>query len=383
MRFELIKDFIKSQNLPSYRIVQAREALFTRGITKWEEAQNIPESLRKALEQTGAILSFKEVLVQRSREDLTFKALLRLKDGNLIETVLMRAAKTWSVCLSSQAGCPLRCTFCATGALGFRRNLTAEEIFDQALFWHQFLHKDGVNARISNIVFMGMGEPLLNYQNVVEAVKDLMNPDYLGIGARHISISTAGVADKFFNLAQDLPQVNLALSLHNADDEERSLLMPINKKYNLETLQKKLEEYIARTGREVFIEYTVIKGLNNFPAHVRKLGKWISAIKDNYLIHVNLIACNPTAGKNSADTDEKTVKDFAAALNAMHIPCSIRKSMGSDIAAACGQLAAQKISRGKTLSGNSAPTAGQKTLKLKKNLETLTTGKKETENGKR
>lgn len=349
MQFELIKEYIKNKKLPSYRIAQAREAVFERGITKWEEAQTLPEGLRLDLASLGNILSLKEVSVQRSREDLAFKALLRLHDGYLIETVLMRPAKTWSVCLSSQAGCPLGCTFCATGALGFKRNLTAEEIFDQALFWHQFLHKDGVEARISNIVFMGMGEPLLNYQNVVSAIKDLMNPDYLGIGARHISVSTAGIADKFFNLAQDLPQVNLALSLHNADDEERSRLMPINKRYNLEVLQKKLEEYLARTGREVFIEYTVIKGENNLPAHARKLGKWISGIKDNYLIHVNLIACNPTTAKG-APTDERTVKNFAEALSAMHIACTVRKSMGADISAACGQLAARRIQGAKEIS---------------------------------
>jgi 23S rRNA (adenine2503-C2)-methyltransferase len=131
-----------------------------------------------------------------------------------------------------------------------------------------------------------MGEPLLNYVEIVKAIKTISDPDFMGIGQRHISISTAGIADKFFKLAHDLPQINLALSLHNADDKERTRLMPIGKKFNLETLKENLEEYIKLTGREVFIEYTVIDGLNNLPAHIRKLGKWINSFKDHYLLHI-------------------------------------------------------------------------------------------------
>lgn len=341
MIFEKIKDFIKENKIPLYRIGQIREAVYVNGISDWEEASSLPASLRASLKENFNILSFEVLKVQHSKIDLVFKALLKLQDGYRIETVLMKPGKTWSVCVSSQAGCPLGCAFCATGKMGFKRHLTEEEISDQVLFWYQFLKKNNLGERVSNIVFMGMGEPLLNYLNVIKAVQNLSNPDYLNIGQRHISISTSGIADKFFNLAQDLPQVNLALSLHNADDEERTRLMPINRKFNLETIKEKLEEYIARTGREVFIEYTVIEGENNSPAHVRKLGKWINSLKDNYLLHVNLIACNPAVGKAVA-TEESSVKKFASALKAMNINVSIRKSLGSDIAAACGQLAAKE-----------------------------------------
>ena len=186
---------------------------------------------------------------------------------------------------------------------------------------------------------MGMGEPLLNYLNVVKAAQALSNPDYLNIGARHISISTSGIADKLHKLAVDLPQANLAISLHNADNAERSKIMPVNRRFDLDDLKKALEEYIAMTGRQVFLEYSVIENVNSRPEHIRKLADWIYSIKDNYLLHVNLIACNLGRGEK---TDDRVVKDFAAGLKGMGIGVTIRKSMGNDILAACGQLASQK-----------------------------------------
>jgi len=346
MEFEKIKDFVKANGLPSYRIAQMREAVYVKGISCWQEASVLPEALRQKLDKEIKILPFELVTLQRSKKEPVFKALLKLNDGNRIETVLMRPGKTWSVCVSSQAGCPLGCAFCATGKMGFKRNLTAEEIADQVLFWYQFIHKEKLAERISNVVFMGMGEPLLNYVNVVESIKNISNPDFLGIGQRHISVSTSGIADKFINLASDLPQVNLAISLHNADDEERTALMPINRRFDLDDIKEALEEYLARTDREVFIEYTVIGGENDSPAHMRKLGKWINSIKDNYLLHVNLIACNPAVGKASAPK-EAIIKNFAEALQGMNIGVTVRRSLGSDISAACGQLAAQPVRRRK------------------------------------
>ena len=184
-----------------------------------------------------------------------------------------------------------------------------------------------------------LGEPLLNYLNVVKAAQDLSNPDYLNIGARHISVSTSGIADKLHKLAVDLPQANLAISLHNADNAERSKIMPVNRKFDLDDIKKALEEYIAMTGRQVFLEYSVIENVNSRPEHIRKLADWIYSIKDNYLLHVNLIACNLGRGEK---TEDRVVKDFAAGLKAMGIGVTIRKSMGNDILAACGQLASQK-----------------------------------------
>ncbi len=339
MDFEYIKNFIKEAGLPNFRIAQVREAVFNKGISSWQEASSLPAALRDQLDSEYPILSFKVSKIVCSRQDKVAKALLTLKDGLQIETVLLKPQNSWSVCVSSQVGCALHCSFCSTGKMGFKRDLTAEEIADQVLFWFQYIRKEKLGERISSVVFMGMGEPLLNYVNVLKAARALSNPDYLNIGARHISISTSGIADKLHKLAVDLPQANLAISLHNADNAERSKMMPVNRKFDLDDLKKALEEYIAMTGRQVFLEYSVIENINSRPEHIRKLADWIYSIKDNYLLHVNLIACNLGRGEK---TEDRIVKDFAAGLKGMGIGVTIRKSMGNDILAACGQLASQK-----------------------------------------
>ena len=339
MKFEYVKQYIKDAGLPNFRIAQVKDAIFKRGISSWDEATSLPADLREKLKQDRPLLSFKVSKIVCSNRDKVAKALLTLKDGYQIETVLLKPQDAWSVCVSSQVGCPLRCSFCSTGKMGFKRDLTQEEITDQVLMWYQYVHKEKLGERISSVVFMGMGEPLLNYLNVVKAAQDLSNPDYLNIGARHISVSTAGIADKLHKLAVDLPQANLAISLHNADNAERSKIMPVNRKFDLDDIKKALEEYIAMTGRQVFLEYSVIENVNSRPEHIRKLADWIYSIKDNYLLHVNLIACNLGRGEK---TEDRVVKDFAAGLKAMGIGVTIRKSMGNDILAACGQLASQK-----------------------------------------
>lgn len=339
MNFEYVKQYIKDAGLPNYRIAQVQDAVFKRGISSWEEASSLPADLRAKLTVDRPILSFQVSKIVCSQEDKVAKALLTLKDGFQIETVLLKPQDTWSVCVSSQVGCPLRCAFCSTGKMGFKRDLTQEEITDQVLMWYQYVRKEKLGERISSVVFMGMGEPLLNYVNVVKAARDLSRPDQLNIGARHISVSTSGIADKLHKLAVDLPQANLAVSLHNADNAERSKIMPVNRRYDLDDLKKALEEYIAMTGRQVFLEYSVIENVNSRPEHIRKLADWIYSVKDNYLLHVNLIACNLGRGEKTSD---RVVKDFAAGLKGMGIGVTIRKSMGNDILAACGQLASQQ-----------------------------------------
>ena len=339
MNFEYVKQYIKDAGLPNYRIAQVQDAVFKRGISSWEEASSLPADLRAKLTVDRPILSFQVSKIVCSQEDKVAKALLTLKDGFQIETVLLKPQDTWSVCVSSQVGCPLRCAFCSTGKVGFKRDLTQEEITDQVLMWYQYVRKEKLGERISSVVFMGMGEPLLNYVNVVKAARDLSRPDQLNIGARHISVSTSGIADKLHKLAVDLPQANLAVSLHNADNAERSKIMPVNRRYDLDDLKKALEEYIAMTGRQVFLEYSVIENVNSRPEHIRKLADWIYSVKDNYLLHVNLIACNLGRGEKTSD---RVVKDFAAGLKGMGIGVTIRKSMGNDILAACGQLASQQ-----------------------------------------
>ncbi len=339
MNFETVKTYIKEAGLPNFRIKQVQEALFKKGISSWSQATNLPANVREDLTKNCPILSFKVAKVVVSQKDKAAKALLTLTDGLQIETVLLKPQESWSVCVSSQVGCALHCSFCSTGKMGFKRDLTQEEITDQVLFWFQYLRQEKLGERISSVVFMGMGEPLLNYLNVIKAARELSSENHLNIGARHISISTSGIADKLHKLAVDLPQANLAVSLHNADNKERSKLMPVHRKFDLDDLKKALEEYIAMTGRQVFLEYSVLENVNSRPEHIRKLADWIYSIKDNYLLHVNLIACNLGRGEK---TDERIVKDFAAGLKAMGIGVTIRKSMGNDILAACGQLAANK-----------------------------------------
>ena len=338
MNFEYVKEFIKNAGLPNYRLTQVRQAVYRGGISSWQAATVLPAALREELEKERPILSFTVKKMVFSKEDRVAKALLKLKDGLLIETVLLKPHDGWSVCVSTQVGCAMHCSFCSTGRMGFKRDLTDEEIADQVLRWFQYIKKEKIGERISHVVFMGMGEPLINYLNVVKAVQNLTHPDFLNIGARHISISTSGIADKLHKLAVDLPQVNLAVSLHNADNDERTKLMPVNRRYDLEELQKALDEYLALTGRQVFLEYAVIDGVNNRPEHIRKLGKWIRESKFSYLLHVNLIACNLGRGQKTAD---RAVQEMAAALKAMDIGVTIRKSMGNDISAACGQLASK------------------------------------------
>lgn len=339
MNFEVVKTYIKDAGLPNFRLKQVQDALFKKGISSWQEATSLPAELREKLQHDCPILSFTADKVVVSKKDKAAKALLTLQDGLQIETVLLKPQDTWSVCVSSQVGCALHCSFCSTGKMGFKRDLTPEEITDQVLFWFQYLRKEKLGERISSVVFMGMGEPLLNYVNVVKAARELSGENHLNIGARHISISTSGIADKLHKLAVDLPQANLAVSLHNADNKERSKLMPVNRKFDLDDLKKALEEYIAMTGRQVFLEYSVLENVNSRPEHIRKLADWIYSIKDNYLLHVNLIACNLGRGEK---TDDRIVSKFAAGLKAMGIGVTIRKSMGNDILAACGQLAASR-----------------------------------------
>lgn len=338
MNFEYVKQFIKDAGLPNYRIMQVKDAVYKNGISSWQQATALPAALREELEEKRPILSFTVQKMVFSKEDRVAKALLKLKDGLLIETVLLQPHEGWSVCVSTQVGCAMRCSFCSTGKMGFKRDLTDEEIADQVLMWFQYIKKEKIGERISHVVFMGMGEPLVNYLNVVKAIQNLTNPDFLNIGARHISISTSGIADKLHKLATDLPQVNLAISLHNADNDERTKLMPVNRRYDLDELRLALDEYLALTGRQVFLEYAVIDGVNNRPEHIRKLGKWIRDSKFSYLLHVNLIACNLGRG---AKTEDRVVKEMAEALKAMGIGVTIRKSMGNDISAACGQLASK------------------------------------------
>lgn len=342
MNFGKLKKFAKEKGWPAYRAGQLHKAVYGQCVSDWREASALPLDLRAELSDNFPILSFEVKKILVSKDGQARKALLILKDKARIETVLISPLSGhWSACLSVQAGCPLSCSFCATGKLGFKRNLTVEEITDQALFWTQQIKKANMADRLSSIVFMGMGEPFLNYSAVKLAVKELSDKDTLNIGSRHISISTAGVAPGIRTLADDMPQVNLALSLHSADPLQREEFMPITRKYGLEELADALNEYLEKTKRQVFIEYAVMPGVNDTRKHVRMLLEWLRTIEHGYLLTVNLIPCNQ-AGDAKAAEDEEAAQTFQGALLAAGIKACVRKSLGRDIMAACGQLAARK-----------------------------------------
>ena len=284
-------DLIQFQRLfnkePRYRLGQAKKAFFQDLIKNWQEAAVLPLSLREELNKKCPIETSAKTFISKDKN--TIKALLTLKDDLKIETVLMRHKdKRNTVCVSSQVGCPLDCSFCATGKIGFKRNLEVWEIVEQVLFFASYLKK--IKEKVTNIVFMGMGEPFLNYQNVIGAIKILNDKEGFNLGARHFSISTVGIVEGIEKLAKEELQINLAISLHAPNDELRSKLMPINKKYPIKKILNAIDDYIAKTRRRVMFEYIMINNLNDSEENAKTLAK----LMKKPLYFVNLISYNLT-----------------------------------------------------------------------------------------
>ena len=298
------------------------------------DVTTLPATLRDGLALAGLTFSSVEpVVLARSNDGQTTKGLFRLRDGSEVEAVLMehRGDRT-TVCISSQAGCAFACAFCATGQAGFTRNLDAVEIFDQARFFARELAER--KKRVTNVVFMGMGEPFHNYDAVMDAVALLNDPHGFGLGHRHITISTVGLVDKIDRFAAERLQVNLAISLHAPKDEVRSSFMPVNRKFALGELMDACARYVEATHRKVFFEYVMLEGVNDGQTHAREL----AALMRGHLYHVNLIPYNPTPDAPLRGTSEAGIWEFAAVLERAGVPLTVRRNMGRDIAAACGQL---------------------------------------------
>lgn len=342
MDIKILEAFLAKKNQPKFRLDQIKKAIYRDGISSFLDITNVSKDLRKLLSKEIKILSFSAENILVSKDQHSIKALLKLNDGNLIETVLISPKPDiWSACISSQVGCPLGCGFCATGLGGFRRNLSSEEISDQVLFWRQYLKKNNIQGSFGNIVYMGMGEPFLNFKNVSKSLKDLTDPDLFAFGSRSISVSTAGIPEGIEKLSEEFPQINLAISLHFATDEKRSKFMPINRKYGLEKLRESLDNYFGKTKRKVFVEYLLLSGVNDSRKDAESLIRYLKLIGHLQLLHVNLIRYNTTSDALKS-SDKATASKFKEYLLRSGIGVTIRKSLGEDIQGACGQLAGVK-----------------------------------------
>jgi len=343
MDIKKLADVVAKNNLPSYRAKQLKKAIFGEAMDSFLDISTIPIDLRMKLNDELKILPFEipEVLV--SNDNRAIKALLVLEDKRMIETVLISPKpEVWSACISSQVGCSLGCLFCATGRGGFKRNLTVDEITSQVLFWKQYLKTNKIKGSFSNIVYMGMGEPFLNWENVKESIKELTNEDLFGFRNRSISVSTAGIPDKIEEFSNEFPQANLAISLHFADDIKRNHFMKVNLQHNLEKLKEVLRKYLEKNKRKVFIEYILLANVNDTPKDARNLAKFLREIDHNKLLHVNLIRYN-SIGFGLSPSSKEITKKFKFMLEKERISSTIRKSLGEDIQGACGQLAGDKI----------------------------------------
>lgn len=333
--FSGVDDFARSFDLKPFRLKQIYRAAAKELVEDLDAVTTLPKELRSAMAERGvSFSSVTPVVVQRSNDKQTTKGLFRLRDGNEVEAVLMEHyGDRTTVCISSQAGCAFACAFCSTGQAGFTRNLDATEIFDQARFFARELQSRG--KRITNIVFMGMGEPFHNYDSVMNAVALLHDPHGLGLGHRHITISTVGLVDKIDRFADEGLQVNLAISLHAPSDRVRSAIMPVNRKFDTADLMAAVERYVEKTNRKVFFEYVMLEGVNDRPEHARAL----VALLDKKLFKVNLIPYNPTGMYDGSSRE--TIAAFKHVLDRARLHATVRLTRGRDIAAACGQLAAQ------------------------------------------
>ncbi|MGI8871837.1 MAG: 23S rRNA (adenine(2503)-C(2))-methyltransferase RlmN [Candidatus Limnocylindria bacterium] len=352
--------WLEARGEPAYRLHQIAGGIHRSQARSFDDLRELPGGLRAALERAFRFSSIERSHVLTADGGLTAKAVHELADGQRVESVLMRypatrrsAART-TICISSQAGCAVGCPFCATGQAGFGRQLSPAEIVDQVLHWHRPPGTTGVGEPRGhyNVVFMGMGEPLNNADRVFEATRLLNDPARLGIGARHITISTSGVVPGIDRMLDELPQVNLAVSLHAATDALRSELVPINRRWPIGAVVGAARRFASASGRRVSFEYVMIDGLNDTPEQAAQLAR----LTAGWMSHVNLIPLNPTPGSRWSGSPRTVIERFARALRDGRVPVTIRDTRGREIEAACGQLHAQLA--GRPLPGRHDATSG-------------------------
>lgn len=325
-----LADFVVALDMQAFRAKQIWEWLYNKRVSSFEAMSNLPRAMILRLSES-ARLGELEMAAQRLSKDGTEKRLYRLPDGQLIESVLMPYDDNrQTACISSQAGCALGCVFCATGQMGFGRHLSAADIFEQAMIFARDLAARG--ERLSNVVFMGMGEPFHNYDASLKAVAMLMNR--LGIGARHITISTVGLVPQIRRFADEGLQVKLAVSLHKSDDAERSALMPVNRRWPIAELIDACRYYVEGTKRRITFEWAAIAGENDSVAEAQRLGQLLAGLH----CHVNVIPLNPTRNYEGLPAPAPDLERFLATLRQYGVNATVRVRRGIDIEAGCGQL---------------------------------------------
>jgi 23S rRNA (adenine2503-C2)-methyltransferase len=337
--YDLTKDELQSLvtnwGEPDYRADQIWGWLYQRFAATPDEMTNLPQSLRTRLTEETSLNPLTPLTTLDSSDGQTRKTLFALPDGPQIEAVLMHYEKRRTLCISTQAGCAMGCPFCATGQGGFARNLSAGEIVAQVLYYARMLAAD--DQRVTNIVFMGMGEPLANYIATWEAIRRLNDPSGFGLGARAMTLSTVGLVPAIRTMSHEPEQVNLAVSLHAATDELRDKLIPINRRYSLAQLMQACRDYIRATRRRVTFEYALMDAINDSDEQARQLADLI----EDMLAHVNLIPLNPTSGSPYRGSPPDRVQAFESVLKERGVPTTVRLRRGIDIQAGCGQLRAQ------------------------------------------
>ncbi|MEE0945165.1 MAG: 23S rRNA (adenine(2503)-C(2))-methyltransferase RlmN [Clostridia bacterium] len=328
LSYEELQELVTEIGEPKFRAKQIF-AWLLRGVTSFDEMTDISKKTREKLAEISFVstLKIREKFV--SKIDKTTKYLFELEDGNCIESVVMYYKHGISICISSQVGCRMGCAFCASTIGGLYRSLTAGEIINQVIF----AQKD-IGERISNIVMMGIGEPLDNYDNVIKFLHNVNNEAGLNIGYRHISLSTCGVVDRIYDLAKEKLPITLSVSLHAPNDEIRNSIMPINHKYNIEELIKACRDYIHTTTRRISFEYSLISGVNDSKENAKELARLLKGM----LCHVNLIPVNKVKERGFEKGTKAQIEMFMNTLISLGINATIRRELGSDISASCGQL---------------------------------------------
>lgn len=333
LSYDDLLDMVNTWGLPSYRADQIWHGLYVKLWSDPGQFTSLPLELRQRIDDNFSFSHLQPSLTLNSSDGETNKTLFRLADSQAIETVYMRYEKRRTLCISTQAGCAMDCVFCATGQMGFGRNLSSGEIIEQVLYYAQRLRASG--ERVTNVVFMGMGEPFHNYNETILAIKRLNHHDGFNLGSRRFTISTIGLIPGIRRFTIENHQSNLAVSLHAADDDLRSSMIPINKKYPLSELISACRDYVDHTHRRITFEWALIQDINDAPYQASRLAQLLKGL----LCHVNVIPLNPTQNYRGRASSRESAQRFQNELERHGIPCTIRLRRGIDIQAGCGQLA--------------------------------------------